>query len=443
MKNYSEFYNLIQPFVETGFYIADIFLCKCLSFSDVKNVKPYTDMPSYAICFDMKLENFGYGDRKRPIPCDKALLMFDTDSFMPVKYFEIDKLIASVEIFLGELHIEGRYWDINAFCFGFLLRAPILGSLVIHNIYSKSIIIEKELYKKQIRLNTFKLKLLQIRQNYIAKFMHDLGYDVIEYKCCDFQQAVELIYSQKIPFNIKRNLHTYLAMYMINISLCKGETQDFFQALGELYQATKGKNSILSIWCLENLIGMTNNEILLNQLNLELTKIKSNIKNEDIKNKEIETKEVYEALFEIAKDNVKIFSLKRKLNKQFTNEIIWIILWGYCWDKETSDNIIELMNTCYESEQEDMEECVEFIDLIIEILLYHGYVHTLVFTTQAKAHYQLGNKIKSLFLLKEVLKFENNPDALLLISKIYSDYNYFEKAKDYLRRYEQSMNEED
>lgn len=105
-------------------------------------------------------------------------------------------------------------------------------------------------------------------------------------------------------------------------------------------------------------------------------------------------------------------------------------------------NIRDSRVPCYDGKKENMEDCVEFIDSVIEIMLYHGYVHTLIFTKQANAHYQLGNKIKSLFLLKKVLEVDNNPDALFLISKIYSDFNYFEKAKDYLRRYDQSFSED-
>lgn len=101
------------------------------------------------------------------------------------------------------------------------------------------------------------------------------------------------------------------------------------------------------------------------------------------------------------------------------------------------------MNTCYEDKQENIHDCVEFIDLAIEILLYHGYVHPLFFIKQAEAHYQLGNRIRALFLLKKVLGLKDDPDALILVSKIYFDLGYSEKVEDCRRRYDQYLKEED
>lgn len=67
MNNYSDFYNLIQPFVETGFHVADMFLHKCQWYSEVHNGKPcYMDMTSYAICFDMSWKTLDIGSAKDP-----------------------------------------------------------------------------------------------------------------------------------------------------------------------------------------------------------------------------------------------------------------------------------------------------------------------------------------------------------------------------------------
>ena len=300
MKNICEYYNTVQPFTELGFYIADVFMRKLPGNSGIKD-KPYI------ILFDMKLDNFRYFERKRPIPCRYEILSIDTDMQMMVNYDEIDKLIASIENLFGELHINNEDYNVYAFVFGFLLRAPILGNIIFYNIYANDIILEKiHRSQKRIKVNSFKLKLLQIRQNYIFKTMHEIGYDFFEYNCCDFGQAIAKIYSEKIPYNIKRCLHEYIAMYTINISLCKGEIQNLFQELHELYKATKGKNNNLSIWCLKNIIKMTNDKSSLDRLNSELFQIQSNLKKEKFSSKEIVTSEVYKALYEISirKDNI-------------------------------------------------------------------------------------------------------------------------------------------
>jgi Penicillin-binding protein 5, C-terminal domain. len=435
---YSAYYNHIQPYAEAGYYIADMFLKKYTWHTEVFNGIPFcTGKKSCRICYDLKLENLRYKNRKRPIPCDRELVMVDTDSFAPTEYYEIDRLVSSIAILFSELYRENCDWDVEAFQYGFSMRAPELAHLVFLKIYARNIKIKKRLYK-HIKINPFIMKLIQIKQNYVCKYMSELGFDFDKYNSCGFEKAFNEVNLKKCPKGIKISLHEYLAKYSVNVSICKGDTGNFFVYLYELYKVFKSQqNKKLSKWFLETLIKMTKDENNLKILHSEVGEIKNY---EEIE--EIENPELYAVLSQNSMNSISVNTLlSGKYNKTFIDEILWIVFYGYSWDKETSANIIELMDICYNKNGKTaITECVDFIDRLIEIFLNFNYVHSLIFFEQAKIHYQLGNMIRSLFLLKEIINVVNDSEVLLLISKIYTKLGYNDKASTYFAKYNQCLN---
>jgi len=66
MSNYQiEFYRILQPYVEFGYGLANVFLVKHQSWEDSMQGKPYTLADSnFWVYGDLKLDNLGYNPEK-------------------------------------------------------------------------------------------------------------------------------------------------------------------------------------------------------------------------------------------------------------------------------------------------------------------------------------------------------------------------------------------
>lgn len=446
MNKQSEFYNLLQPYVELGYYIADLFLVKSKNYVEVVYGEPYyLNSSSYSIYGDLKPDNTGYYEAIKPIPCKRNLMIIDLGGFIEINFNDLESFECSILNYYSELLTDEKS-KIFAFSFNFglKLRLGILGDIIFSNIISKAKIgmFYKCKLKERVSISDANIICCRVIQNYVKNYFNKRGINYKEY-------ANETIYfydeikNSNMPTLLTDSLLRYLSEYAIGISFCTNDNKNMFNGLEILhYLSIKKQDYFLTAWILGNqLLAPVSNDTV--QLLENRRKRLLSIINLDLK----PNADFYGSLWEYQEFNISnnpnaYFKSLRNENSYFAilnKELLKSVLWICQNEHESLLEIIDLLN----ESSFNSEELFTMADIIIDEVNMITDMEEFI-AAHATRHFYKGNYYKSLRLFKKYLDYGGleTPTISKMLSYIYKHFRKDETSIMYKNRYNKGIMKE-